>query len=81
MYRYYIQDDVTGMCLIGRMKMGTPVHTCIWGDRAEDIMTFKSALAVRNAALEMTGNSVSIYRISVRTGEITKQKSTGGDDQ
>ena len=39
MYMYYIRDDATGLYLIGRMKLGAPVPTCVWGERRADALT------------------------------------------
>ena len=81
MYIYYIRDDVTGQYLIGRMKLGAPVATCIWGDRRGDMLTFETAMEARYVAREIVGNAVSIYRINVARGTELKLKNAGGDNQ
>lgn len=66
MYAYYIRDDETGLYLIGRMKLGAPVPTCIWGDRRADMMTFDNSFEARKAAAQFKDSAVSIYRINLR---------------
>ena len=66
MYAYYIRDDETGLYLIGRMKLGAPVPTCIWGDQRADMMTFDSSFEARKAASQFKESAVSIYRINLR---------------
>lgn len=66
MYTYYIRDDVTGMYLIGRTKLGASVPTCVWGNRRADMMTFENAAEARKVAAEIGDNAVSVYRINIR---------------
>ena len=66
MYTYYIRDDMTGLYLIGRMKLGAPVPTCIWGNRRADMMTFDNAAGARKVAEEIGDSTVSVYRINHR---------------
>ena len=77
MYQYFIRDDATGMYMIGRMKLGAPVATCVWGERRNDMLVFRSAMKARTAALESGVSSASVYRLNTAQGsEITLK----GDD-
>ena len=80
MYVYCIRDDITGMYMIGRMKLGAPVPTCVWGERRADAMTFENITIARNVLIETAGSTASIYRLNVCNNSITKAKS-GGDGQ
>lgn len=74
MYTYFIRDDMTGMYLIGRTKLGAPEPTCVWGNRRADMMTFESAFEARRVAAEIGGNAVSVYRINIRLRTETRLK-------
>ena len=78
MYVYYIRDDTTGMYLIGRMKLGAPVPTCVWGERQADAMTFENAAEAQNVVAVIGENAVSAYRLNCKTGAVIRLK-TGGD--
>lgn len=80
MYLYYIRDDTTGMYLIGRMKLGAPVPTCVWSERRGDMMTFDGPVEARKALLEIGVNIASVYRLNIRSGQEIRLK-TGGDDR
>ena len=80
MYLYYIRDDATGMYLIGRMKLGAPVPTCVWGERRSDAMTFDGPTEARKAILEIGVNIASVYRLNIRSGQEVRLK-TGGDNE
>ena len=83
MYTYYIRDDVNGLYLIGRMKMGAPVPTCVWGNRRADMLTFDNSYEARKVAVEIGDSSVSVYRINQRLQTEIRLK-TGqkqGDDE
>ncbi len=78
MYVYYIRDDITGMYLIGRMKLGAPVPTCVWGEQRADAMTFENAAEARKAVSAIGENTVSAYRLNCKTGAVIRLR-TGGD--
>jgi len=78
MYIYYIRDDTTGLYLIGRMKLGAPVPTCVWGNSREDAMTFASASETRGVARDIGSNAVSAYRLNLSGG--FEVRLTMGDD-
>ena len=77
MYKYYILDDTTGMYLIGRLKLGAPVPTCLWGERRADAMDLESAAEARKAVVEIGRNTALAYRLNRATGEVI-QLNTGG---
>lgn len=78
MYVYYIRDDTTGMYLIGRMKLGAPVPTCVWGEHQAEAMTFENATEARKAVAVIGVNAVSAYRLNYKTGDVIRLRS-GGD--
>lgn len=78
MYVYYIRDDETGMYLIGRMKLGAPVPTCVWGERRADAMTFENAAEARKVVDVIGENAVSAYRLNLSSGSEIRLK-TGGE--
>ena len=78
MYVYFIRDDDTGMYLIGRMMLGAPVPTCVWGERRADALVYGSAAEARGVALTMSG-SVSIYRVKEDGSGPAKRIKFGGD--
>ena len=81
MYIYYIRDDTTGLYLIGRMKLGAPVPTCVWGDRRADAITFETAAEARRAAVEIGDNAVSAYRYNCKSRSEIRLKGAASDSQ
>ena len=79
MYLYYIRDDTSGLYLIGHMKLGAPVHTCVYGNRREDATTFSSAIEARQEARRI-GGDVSAYRYNTSGGAEIRLKS-GAEDR
>lgn len=60
---YYIQNDETGLYLIGRTTMNAPVPTYVWGNRLRDAMAFCSAFEASRIAAEIGERAASIYRV------------------